>query len=636
MRKILIIAVLLLSPCAMGAYGGYMGVSWNHTARRVISGLSVTDLDGDGYLETAFGASDSGFLTILDADGGVRWEKDLRSYVFTVTAAEGGFAAGTAGRVYQFDSGGEVWHYSTQKHHVRQLLSADVDGDSIKELVLATYTVDTKGGKCVDGLIIILNASGSRLSTHNTGYALPVHVLTADLNDDVGDEIIVGTVYRAKDTGRRRCSLSYMGPGTVNVLSGNGSILWEYTLPTGVSSLASGDLDGDGMPEIVVGTQNEIYAFDYNGQMLWNRSMLSRVDVLDVADVVGDGVKEVVAGSENLYLIDFEGFLIWEAMTTDRVYSLTHADLNGDGSYELIAGSDTVYVFHPNGSTAYVGPPLLSVGDLFVSDINNDGYVDVIAGAVKQVVVFETAFPGKIQQGEAYLNLARDYLDKGDNENALKYALRAKTVFFDLGDLTQMSEAMRLIDSIGDVNITETVNETENISAETLTTTSPTPNTTSRNILNITAPKINLSRGIDSLKEKACGVFEVVERMRAKLTLERVLRYQREIMYLLLAVFILLLLLVVLFVLGKTLKYVARKRRKKHEKKRKKPLDEPEPADEDSPKEAEAEETPPPQEEVESITEDLEPRPLPEKMFKSSKRHTGKTIFRCGKKHHKK
>ena len=78
-------------------------------------------------------------------------------------------------------------------------------------------------------------------------------------------------------------------PGFPVTLPGSGAVM----------SIATGDLDGDGIEEIIVGTRGrKLYALRANGTILWGPvAMTAEIDSTPaLADLDGDGLNDVVVG----------------------------------------------------------------------------------------------------------------------------------------------------------------------------------------------------------------------------------------------------------------------------------------------------------------------------------------------------
>jgi len=180
-----------------------------------------------------------------------------------------------------------------------------------------------------------------------------------DLNGDGHNEIIQASV----DYG------SYFGTGKVNIWTEDGNSLpnwpieFDYVWPT---SVAVGDIDGDGDYEAVVACEydGELYAYHVQtGQIVdgnwpvimgtWG-SAIAAAPVL--ADLDGDGISEILValdaesmGTDGLYAIRGDGTFLWQRRYTSEG-PISVADFNKDGKPEIGLsgygpGLDHVYTF---------------------------------------------------------------------------------------------------------------------------------------------------------------------------------------------------------------------------------------------------------------------------------------------------
>lgn len=313
----------------------------------VFSSPTLVDTDGDGRLEVGFGSFDRN-VYLLNFDGTVRWYYNAADTVWSSAA----FAT--------------VGNEPTK----RMFIGTDISGNS-------RINPPTKNG----GFVYAFDTgskSGARVGFRQRGgYIWKTWVdqvvqsspVIADVLPSPGDELIVGSGCffpqgKAVKKGH-----------WVKILSAStGKVLQTLDAPGCLSSsVAIGDIDGDGQPEIVA---------TVNG----------------VAD--GDGKSRIVAWKPG------NPTPIWSVIPraaggTDNyagnIESPILADLDGNGSLEVIAsvggglvvlnGIDGASLTCPERDCADGRPSLVGLGVFrttpAVADVNGDGSLELVAGGAK-------------------------------------------------------------------------------------------------------------------------------------------------------------------------------------------------------------------------------------------------------------
>ncbi len=222
------------------------------------------------------------------------------------------------------------------------LVAQDLDGDGSKEILLgsmwdanAVHVLRADGSEWVDGdlepsTFAIFGKTGGRVN----GAPLAV-----DVDGDGHVEVFAGSydgfVHAWRTNG---------APGAPPALGG-----WPAAAGENGSRVApvAGDLDGDGMPEIVVvGNDGLVRAIETNGAPMpgWpvatRRKSLGSVPA--IADLNGDGRDDVVFGAtdSSLYVVGGDGSPLpgWPLSVGDKIISSpVLADVDGDGDLEIFA-----------------------------------------------------------------------------------------------------------------------------------------------------------------------------------------------------------------------------------------------------------------------------------------------------------
>jgi len=238
---------------------------------------------------------------------------------------------------------------------------ADVDGDGKLDVVVANCSANPSF-ECGSGVVGVLLGNGDGtlrpVVTYSSGGYGATSVSVVDVNGDGKPDLLVANEWLD-------CVLC--ANGGVGVLLGNGDGTFQaaVTYPSdgyGVWSLAVGDVNGDGKPDVLLTD----CASDPNNDCF------AGTGLVDVMLGNGDGSFQpaVSYGSGG-----------------QLAFSVAVKDLNGDGKLDLVvanAGSNTLGVLLGDGDGTFEPAVAYHSGGLFplgvaIADVNGDGKPDLIA-----------------------------------------------------------------------------------------------------------------------------------------------------------------------------------------------------------------------------------------------------------------
>lgn len=175
---------------------------------------------------------------------------------------------------------------------------------------------------------------------------------------------------------------------TLDPAEGRTSLSANFPGSIGFRTMTPADVDSDGVDDVVVSVNGEIYSYDFSdGTITWLRFASAGVDVA-AADFDNDGRDEVIAaGPGGAEVFDvFSGATLWNVGSLGSGTNLVAADITGDGNSEiLLTAGPRIFVyeeFEPGRFEETLSVPLdigESAQDLEVGDIDGDGDSEIVA-----------------------------------------------------------------------------------------------------------------------------------------------------------------------------------------------------------------------------------------------------------------
>ena len=373
--------------------------------------ISTGDIDGDETKEVIAGLWFNVYA--IESNGTIRWGYETESEIETVSAGDidgdemdeviaGSYCPGY--KIYAFEHDGKQKWVFNAPGWIRQVTTADIDGDGVNE-VIAT----------ANDSLYVLEGNGTLKWSYAGGWMS--QIATGDIDGDGIDEIVTGSsypsckVYAFEGNGTLKWSAYYAnshvyavsvgnidsdaeeevvaganwclvgtpGDSMLYAYEGDGTLKWSCDAGwTNPGSIAIGDIDGDGIGEVIASYGGSVHAFEGDGTLKWTQS---GGGLVSVGDIDGDGIDEVITGSVRAF--EGDGSLKW-IYDTGGAESIAIGDIDADGVNEVVVGcwNNNITAIEGDGTLKWNYTTGSVVRSVAIGDLNDDGIDDVVAGSL--------------------------------------------------------------------------------------------------------------------------------------------------------------------------------------------------------------------------------------------------------------
>jgi hypothetical protein len=352
----------------------------------------AADYDGDGYRAVAVAIGD------LNGDGHPDIVLVNTALFFGTAHGELSVLMGNGDGTFQdaapYDSGG---------YGATSVAIADVNGDGHLDLVVAndcqTFNQLSQCNSLGGVSVLLGNGDGTFQPAvlYDSGGFDATSVAVVDVNGDGHPDLIVANQCQTFDQ-NGEC----VGPSQVGVLFGNGDGTFQPavsygSIGTDASSVAVGDVNGDGAPDLVVqGSVTSVLLGNGDGTFQTPVNYSLGGQSIALGDLNGDGYPDVVVanGQVNVMLNSGDGTFQAPVIYNPGVEHASWVaigDVNG-GALDIVTASSFQDKQHPaggvgvlpgNGDGTFQPAASFGTGGRFtdsvaIGDVNGDGKADIV------------------------------------------------------------------------------------------------------------------------------------------------------------------------------------------------------------------------------------------------------------------
>ena len=286
------------------------------------------------------------------------------------------------------------------------LATADIDNDGLADAIIATadgyiYVIYGSTMQGLTGTVGISNADCVYSTPFTNTYYTKVSS-AGDVDGDDLEDVLVSNPYYLPINRGVTClimgaTIQSLSSGTNNIFSNTDVVFYSDTEDalSGYSVSGGGDVDGDGLSDIVIGAKGCSKTYIFYGSSL---SSLGIIVNVSTANIIIEGTQTEGSGYSVAFAGDVDGdsltdLLIGAPYDGGTVYLILGSSLTSFSSIDL-ANSD--YAFLGEDPQDYFGKKVSSAGD-----VDGDGLSDLLLGTPNYH--YYTPYCGTDGWGKVYL-----------------------------------------------------------------------------------------------------------------------------------------------------------------------------------------------------------------------------------------
>jgi hypothetical protein len=205
--------------------------------------------------------------------------------------------------------------------------AGDADGDGVDDVLVGAFGERSAGSNAGAAYLVLgpasgttdLSAADAKLLGENASDYAGYSVVMGDVDGDGSDDLLVGATLHSEGGTRGGIAYLVLGPvhGTRSLYEADARFIGEAANDRAGESVAVGDIDGDGIEDVLVGAPlGDTAGSDAGAVYLVHGPASGRVDLADAdtrftgvdaddwagasvaaGDVNGDGIKDILVGA---------------------------------------------------------------------------------------------------------------------------------------------------------------------------------------------------------------------------------------------------------------------------------------------------------------------------------------------------